>query len=80
MDPLSLLGQYSDEDEEEEQLSQANETKKKGSANIVAGQVEEQVNTDCIHKSLIPLSTIIQWHWIIAFIVKHSIVLCISLL
>lgn len=59
MDPLSLLGQYSDEDEEEEQLSQANESKKNGSANIVAGQVEEQVCMDCIHKSPMSLSTII---------------------
>jgi hypothetical protein len=59
VDPLSLLGQYSDEDEEEEQLSQANESKKNGSANIVAGQVEEQVCMVCIHKSLMSLSTII---------------------
>lgn len=59
MDPLSLLGQYSDEDEEEEQLSQANESKKNGSANIVAGQVEEQVCMVCIHKTLMSLATII---------------------
>lgn len=59
MDPLSLLGQYSDEDEEEEQLSRANESKKNGSANIVAGRVEEQVSMDCIRKSLLSVSAII---------------------
>lgn len=48
MNPLSLLGQYSDDEEEETQPPMANGPAKVGSADVAAGHVDEQVRVSVI--------------------------------